>query len=308
MTRVVVFAYHNVGVRCLQVLLAHGVEIPLVISHTDNPNENIWFDSVAELADLHDIPVITPDDPNTQEVIAQVREARPNFLFSFYYRHMLKKALLDIPTRGAFNMHGSLLPEYRGRVPVNWAIINGETETGATLHVMNEKPDNGAIVDRQAVPILPDDTAHEVFHKVTCAAEITLNRCLPGLLAGTAKLTPQDLSQGGYFGGRRAEDGHIDWSHSARDIHNLIRAVAPPYPGAFSTLDGRELKIFRSHIEPALAPRTDGPAFYCENGRCYAQCGDGKVLRVLAFELDGSARDAASFAAAHEDKIMALGK
>ena len=308
MSRAVVFAYHNVGVRCLKVLLAHGVDVALVVTHTDNPDENIWFDSVSELAALHDIPVITPNDPNIPEVVRKIAETRPDFLFSFYYRHMLKKAVLDIPSRGAYNMHGSLLPKYRGRVPVNWAIIKGETETGATLHVMNEKPDNGAIVDQQAVPILPDDTALEVFHKVTCAAEVALDRCLPGLLAGTAALIPQDLSKGGYFGGRCAEDGRIDWSWSAQDIHNLIRAVAPPYPGAFSTLDGQELKIFRSHLEPALAPRAGGPAFYCENGRCYAQCGDGKVLRVLAFELDGSARDAASFAAAHEGKMMALGE
>lgn len=307
MSRAVVFAYHNVGVRCLKVLLAHGVDVALVVTHADNPDENIWFDSVAELAALHDIPAITPDDPNAPEVVARVAAISPDFLFSFYYRHMLKKAVLDIPPRGAYNMHGSLLPKYRGRVPVNWAIIKGETETGATLHVMNEKPDNGAIVDRQAVPILPDDTALEVFNKVTCAAEITLNRCLPGLLAGTAALIPQDLSLGGYFGGRRAEDGRIDWSQSAQDIHNLIRAVAPPYPGAFSTLESKPLKIFRTHLEPTLAPRTGGPVFYCENGRCYAQCGDGKVLRILAFELDGSLRDAAGFAAAHEGKMMALG-
>jgi methionyl-tRNA formyltransferase len=297
-TRAVIFAYHNVGVRCLSVLLAHGVEVPLVVTHTDNPNENIWFGSVAELAALHDIPVITPDDPNMPEVIAQIEAARPDFLFSFYYRNMLKKALLDIPSRGAFNMHGSLLPKYRGRVPVNWAIIKGEKETGSTLHVMNEKPDNGAIVDQQAVPILPDDTALEVFHKVTCAAEVALNRCLPGLLVGTATLTPQDLSQGGYFGGRRAEDGRIDWRQGAREIHNLVRAVAPPYPGAFSMLDGKPLRIFRTQVEPGFAPRTGQPAFYGENGRCYAACGDGKVLRVLAFELDGANIEPAAFAAA----------
>ncbi len=307
MTRAVVFAYHNVGVRCLKVLLAHGVDIPLVVTHIDNPNENIWFESVAALAAQHDIPVITPDDPNTAEIVAQVRAARPDFLFSFYYRNMLKKSLLDIPSCGAFNLHGSLLPKYRGRVPVNWAIIKGETETGATLHVMNEKPDNGALVDQQAVPILPDDTALEVFHKVTCASEITLNRCLPALLAGTAQLTPQDLSKGGYFGGRSAEDGRIDWSHSARDIHNLVRAVAPPYPGAFTSLEGRPLKIFRTLMEPTLSAPAQGPVLYCQSGRCYAVCGDGKVLRVLAFELDRSTRDAAGFAAGHEGKIMTLG-
>ena len=297
MTKAVVFAYHNVGVRCLSVLLAHGVDVRLVVTHTDNPKETIWFDSVAELAERHDIPVITPDDPNIPEAIEKIRALQPDFLFSFYYRNMLEKEILEIPLRGAFNMHGSLLPKYRGRVPVNWAIIKGETETGATLHVMNEKPDNGAIVDQQAVPILPDDTALEVFHKVTCAAEIALDRCLPSLFAGTAQLKSQDLSLGGYFGGRRAEDGKIHWDQAARDIHNLVRAVAPPYPGAFTQLAGKPMRVLKTMQEPSRPVRGMIPAFYCDNGRCYAQCGDGKVLRVLAFEWDGQELSAEEFTA-----------
>jgi len=179
MSRAVVFAYHNVGCRCLSVLLAHGVDVALLVTHRDNPKETIWFDSIAELAALHGIPVITPDNPNTPEVVGQIRALQPDFFFSFYYREMLKRELLEIPKRGALNMHGSLLPKYRGRVPVNWAIIHGETETGATLHYMTEKPDNGDIVAQQAVPILPDDTALQVFQKVTVAAEIALNGVLP---------------------------------------------------------------------------------------------------------------------------------
>jgi len=175
--KAVVFAYHNVGARCLPVLLAHGVEVPLVVTHRDNQAENIWFDSVAAVAAQHGIPdIIVPDDPNSEEIVARVRALQPDFLFSFYYRHMLKPPLLSIPKHGALNMHGSLLPKYRGRVPVNWAVINGETETGATLHYMAEKPDAGDIVARQAVAILPDDTAFDVFNKVTAAA---CRRCSP---------------------------------------------------------------------------------------------------------------------------------
>jgi methionyl-tRNA formyltransferase len=303
----IVFAYHNVGIRCLSVLLAHGVKIPLVVTHTDNPSENIWFGSVAELAALHDIPVITPDDPNSPEIIAQIRALQPDFIFSFYYRNMLKKALLDIPSRGAYNMHGSLLPQYRGRVPVNWAIIRGERETGSTLHVMNEKPDNGAIVDQQAVPILPDDTALEVFHKVTCAAEVALNRCLPSLLAGTAQFRQQDLTQGGYFGGRRPEDGKIEWLQSAQAIHNLVRAVAPPYPGAYTRLAGKPVRVLKTLLEPQLKTRAQAPSFYCENGRCYAECGDGKVLRILVFEFDGKIMAADEWITAYGGDALPLG-
>ena len=293
--RAVVFAYHNVGYRCLSVLLAQGVEVALVVTHRDNPKENIWFDSVAALAALHGIPTITPDHPNTPEVIAQIRALQPDFFFSFYYREMLKRELLEIPTRGALNMHGSLLPKYRGRVPVNWAIIHGETETGATLHYMTEKPDNGDIVAQQAVPILPNDTAFDVFQKTTVAAELALHRVLPDLLAGCAPAVKQDLSLGGYFGGRKAEDGIIDWTKSATEIHNLVRAVAPPYPGATSTLLGKPLRILQTLVTQCTASG-EPPAFYVKEGKAYAICGQG-VLRVVRFELDGVVLSPTEFSA-----------
>jgi methionyl-tRNA formyltransferase len=203
--------------------------------------------------------------------------------------------LLALPQRGSLNMHGSLLPKYRGRVPVNWAIIRGETETGATLHYMTEKPDNGDIVAQQAVPILPDDTAHDVFQKVTLAAEMALHGVLPALLAGTAPRIKQDLSKGAYFGGRKAEDGIIDWSRSAQEIHNLVRAVAPPYPGAVTQLMGKPMRILQTLVE-ANDVTHDKPAFYIRAGRAYATCGSGE-LRVVRFELDGVELSPAAFAA-----------
>jgi methionyl-tRNA formyltransferase len=284
--KAVVFAYHNVGVRCLSVLLAHGVEVALVLTHEDSPTENIWFDSVAKLAAAHDIPVITPEDANAPEVVARIKALAPDFIFSFYYRQMMKPELLSTASRGAYNMHGSLLPKYRGRVPVNWAIIHGEKETGATLHEMVVKPDAGAIVARQAVPILPNDTASDVFTKVTVAAEMALNDVLPALLAGNAPSLENDLASGSYFGGRKAEDGRIDWTKSAADIHNLVRAVAPPYPGAFTTAEGRPFKVLRT-LPVATRPARHGkPMLYREDGRLWAECGDGGVLRILEAEGD----------------------
>jgi methionyl-tRNA formyltransferase len=287
MSRAIVFAYHNVGVRCLSVLLAHGVDVVRVVTHQDSPNETIWFDSVAELAARHGIPVITPDEPNDPAVVAELTALQPDFVFSFYYRLMLKAPLLALPRQGAWNMHGSLLPKYRGRVPVNWAIIHGERETGATLHRMLEKPDAGDIVAQQAVPILPDDTAFEVFNKVTLAAEMALDRALPDLLAGRAAATPQDLAAGSYFGGRKAEDGRIDWTRPAAEVHNLIRAVAPPYPGAYSDTPKGRLKVLRSlHPTGETGPHGGRPTLFSRDGRLYAECGDGRLLRLLAVELD----------------------
>ena len=288
MSRAVVFAYHNVGVRCLATLLAQGVEVPLVVTHTDNAKENIWFESVAALAALNDIPIITPDDPNTPEVIQQIADLTPDFLFSFYYRNMLSAELLDIPLQGALNMHGSLLPKYRGRVPVNWAVIHGEKEAGASLHYMDIKPDAGDLVDQMAVPILPNDTAGQVFEKLTVAAEVVLYRNLPALLDGTAPRIPLDLSKGSYFGGRKPEDGRIDWKQASWSIHNLIRAVAPPYPGAFTELHGQRVVVTGSFFHDEAAQH-QAPCLYRENDTIYADCADGLRIRLLGLELEGRA-------------------
>ncbi len=297
MTRAVVLAYHNVGARCLSTLLAQGVTVSLLLTHRDNPAENIWFDNVAELAARYDIPTIMPADPNTPEVMAQIAAARPDFLFSFYYRHVLCPDLLALAPRGAYNMHGSLLPKYRGRVPVNWAVLQGERETGATLHEMVAKPDAGRVVAQFSVPILPDDTAFEVFNKLTVAAEITLNGVLPSLIAGNAPHRAQDLTQGGYFGGRKPEDGRIDWSQSADAIHNLVRAVAPPYPGAFFDLAGERLLVVRSLRQPLRTAIAGGPGIYVDGQIMLADCGDGGVLRLLALEQNGRALSPTDFVA-----------
>jgi methionyl-tRNA formyltransferase len=287
MTSAVVFAYHNVGVRCISVLLDQGVTVPLVVTHNDDPRENIWFESVAKIARLHGIPVITPDDPNTPEIIEQIAATHPDFLFSFYYRSMLSSALLNIPRRGAFNMHGSLLPKYRGRAPVNWAIVKGEKETGATLHQMVEKPDAGGIVDQQSMPILENDIALDVFHKVTLAAEMTLHRALPKLIDGSEKLIPQNPTQSSYYGGRKPADGIIDWRESAANIHNLIRAVAPPYPGASTTIAGSPARILRTLRQKRQTVQRGNAYLYVDGDNLLASCIDGGVLRIVALELEG---------------------
>ena len=293
-SRAVVFAYHDVGVRGLAALLACGYDVPLVVSHEDAAEENIWFASVLELARLNDIPVITPADPNRPEVIRQIADTRPDWLFSFYYRNMLGPELLALPPRGAWNLHGSLLPKYRGRVPVNWAVLHGETETGASLHRMVEQPDAGNLVDQQAVPILPNDTADEVFRKVVVAAEQVLMRSLPAMREGRFAERPQDLAQGSYYGARRPEDGRIDWQQTAWQIHNLIRAVAPPYPGAFFDAAGRRFRITASYWRDESA-KAAGPRLYREGERLYADCLDGKRFRILQLEQEGRELDARAF-------------
>lgn len=283
--RAVVFGYHNVGVRCLKVLAARGIEVALVVTHEDNPAETIWFDSVAQTCAEFGIPSITPADPTSAALFDRIQALDPDFIFSFYYRHMLPVGLLALAKQGAYNMHGSLLPKYRGRVPVNWAVLHGETETGATLHEMAAKPDAGAIVAQTMVPILPDDTAYEVFGKLTVAAEQTLWQALPLMMAGQTPQLPNDLLRGSYFGGRRPEDGRIDWQQPAQVVYNLHRAVAPPYPGAWTQIGKHTYTIGKARLAgnfPADLPQGLAVVDNC----IFGVCGDGRAIRIASLLCD----------------------
>lgn len=288
MISAVVFAYSEVGVRCVRELLARGIKIPLLFTHADDPNESQWFGSVQQLAESHGLKVVTPESPNTPEWIGAGAALKPDFVFSFYYRYMLDKAWLALPRLGALNMHGSLLPKYRGRAPVHWAIIQGETVTGASLHYMVEKPDAGALVDQEAVRIEENDTALQVSLKVADAAATVLHRSLPRLIAGTAGSKPLDLDTGSYFGRRTPEDGRIDWRCGARAIHDLVRAVAPPFPGAFTEVNGCRLGIFETRMDthPLKYP-AQRPCLYSSDGIWYADCIDGRRLKILQLSANG---------------------
>jgi methionyl-tRNA formyltransferase len=283
--RAVVFAYHSVGVRSIKVLLARGVDIALVVTHHDNPNETIWFESVADLCAEHQIPTLT--DPELATLLSTVKLIAPDFIFSFYYRHMLAAEVLGLASRGAYNLHGSLLPKYRGRVPVNWAVLHGESETGATLHEMTVKPDAGAIIAQTAVPILPDDTAHDVFGKLTVASEQTLWHAIPALLTGTAPRIANDLSKGSYFSGRKPEDGRIDWKQTGQQVYNLHRAVAPPYPGAFTDQCGQRFIIKRARL--VNSPQANLPQGLCVvDNVIFGQCGNSQALKITELLCDGN--------------------
>lgn len=307
MTTAVVFAYSEVGVRCLRVLLRRGVQVALVLTHEDDSTENRWYGSVAELAASHGIPVATPRDPNVERWIEAIPQLRPDFLFSFYYRKLLCDRLLGAASRGALNMHGSLLPKYRGRAPVNWAILNGERETGASLHYMEARPDAGPLVGQEPVPILVNDTALDVSLKLAAAAEVLLDRCLPSLIEGNARAVPLDLESGSYYGRRRPEDGQIRWDRPALEIHNLIRAVAPPFPGAFGHYNGQTLRLLGSRYSDRPARHTQqAPCLYVEANDLQLDCSDGKQLTLTRVELDGVPLTAASFAARYETASILL--
>lgn len=256
--KTVVFAYHNMGLAGLEALIGHGYDIAAVFTHEDDPDENCWFGSVKNWALKCGIPVYTTEEINSEQWIEKIRQMQPDVMFSFYYRKMIARKILEIPKVGSFNLHGSLLPHYRGRCPVNWVLVNGEKQTGVTLHYMVDKPDAGDIVGQKSVIIDFRDTAETLYGKLCREASALLDELLPLIKRGQIPRIKQDLASGSYFGGRRPEDGRIDWKKSALEIYNLIRAVTRPYPGALALLENNE-KMIIWWVEPIERNSDDIP-------------------------------------------------
>lgn len=283
--KAVVLAYHDIGCVGIEALLAQGVEIVAVFTHRDDPEENTWFGSVAELAAKRGIAVYAPEDINHPLWRERIAAMAPDFLFSFYYRNLLGKELLEIAARGCFNLHGSLLPRYRGRCPVNWALLHGEEETGVTLHEMVVRPDGGDIYGQRRVTIDSADTALSLHKKLADATATLLADLLPGLLAGTACGTGQDEAAASYFGGRRPEDGEIDWRGSAVSVRNLVRAVTRPYPGAFTFLGDRRVFFWQVSVEEEAGGAVPGTVI--ATAPLTIACGSGAVRVEFGQKEDG---------------------
>ncbi|WP_372881366.1 bifunctional UDP-4-amino-4-deoxy-L-arabinose formyltransferase/UDP-glucuronic acid oxidase ArnA [Psychromonas sp.] len=247
--KAVIFAYHNIGCAALQSVLDANIEVLAVFTHVDDSRENIFFQSVAKLAARNNIRVHAPQDVNHTLWIEHIRQLQPDIIFSFYYRQLLSRDILNITPDNAFNLHGSLLPAYRGRAPINWALVNGETETGLTLHCMTEKADAGDIVVQQKIPISATDTALSLHQRMTELTSEMLDNILPAIILGKHRRYKQDESQATYFGRRRPADGEIKWENDALTINNLIRGVTEPFPGAFSFLGERKVILWAAQVD-----------------------------------------------------------
>lgn len=283
------YGYGEMGVAGLETLLAlPGAQVAGLVTHLDDPAEPIWFRSARDVAVRRGIPVLAPVDANAADTVAWTRDLRPDLLFSLYFRQVLRRATLALPRIAALNLHGSLLPRYRGRAPTNWAVLHGETRTGVTLHHMTERPDAGDIVAQGEVPIGEEDTAHDVFLRQVDAARALLPGAWPGLVNGTAPRIPQDNAQATVFGRRRPEDGRIDWTRSAREIGNLVRAVARPYPGAFTRLRGKRWTVWSARALGAPShPGTPGRVVGSAQEGPLLSTGDGGTLLVRRCQWEG---------------------
>jgi methionyl-tRNA formyltransferase len=291
--KILFFGYSEVGYECLDLLLGRGDNVVALITHEDNPGEKIWFKTPAVAARAANVPVFTPKTVSTPEWLGRIADLGPDLILSVYYRNMISTRILGLPSLGSFNMHGSLLPKYRGRAPINWAVLNGETRIGMTLHRMVKAPDAGAIVDQEGVDIGPRDTAEQAFRKALPCARAILARQIGRLLAGRVEETPQNEAEATYFGGRTPEDGRIFWHWNTARIFNLVRAVADPYPGAFTDLGASRLMVWWAEPDSAAAAgRTGEPGQVLSVSPLVVATGDG-AIEITKFEWKGPRADLA---------------
>lgn len=290
--RIVVFAYSGLGHACLEYLLKSKANVTGVYTHRDNPHEHIWFSSVAELAKKNKVPFFMEEHLSSSSELERIRQLKPDLIFSFYYRNLIPLDVLRLARLGAFNIHGSYLPKYRGRAPVNWAILNGETATGVTLHEMVEKADAGAIVDQIKIGIGPDETAAQVQEKITQGAVELLRKQWPLLSSGKVNKTAQMEPEATYFGRRQPKDGEISWDWPAKKIHNYVRGLTHPYPGAQALLDGRCCILWKTkRVELGRGPRwtesCDPGQIVRDKKQLFVACGDQQWIEVLSLQYQG---------------------
>ncbi|HUF92097.1 MAG TPA: formyltransferase family protein [Candidatus Limnocylindria bacterium] len=291
--RVVLFAYHTFGARVLEALSARGEDIAAVVTHEDDPRERRWFDSVAALAAEQGRPVLTPRSPNTPEVAAALAALAPDMFVSVWYRRLLGEPLLRLPRIAAVNLHGSLLPAYRGRAPVNWVLVNGESRTGVTLHHMTPEADAGDVVAQVPVDIEREDTALTLYGRIVKAGVDLLLHSYDALVAGTAPRIPQDAARASSYGRREAEDGRVEWTWTAARIANMIRAVTHPFPGAFAGDGAARLQLWAGTALGVSAPYAPGCLVDIRAGQgITVAAGDGMVL-LTRVQGEGAAEEPA---------------
>jgi methionyl-tRNA formyltransferase len=304
--KAVVFAYHEIGYVCLEELIDFGVEVSCLFTHKDDPNEKIWFRRPAGIAEMKNIPVYTPDNLKEPALVKMIAGMKPDVIFSFYYRNMIPVEILAIPVIGAFNLHGSLLPKFRGRCPVNWVLIEGERKTGLTLHSMVEKPDAGDIVIQKPVDISFDDNASTLFMKMVREAKTLMKEILPHIQNGSfPRISQTSLGPSSYFGGRGPEDGLIGWQKDAVSLYNLTRATTHPYPGAFTYLEGKKFFIWKAHPEEGQTHHLPGTVI---SAKPFVVTSGSGTLKLLRVQLEGeSEMDGETFAATHDVDKKILG-
>lgn len=282
--RIALFGHGIVGREALRVLAELEVEIVAVYTHAAASGD--WQVSLAEPAEVLSIPCFTDLPLRDSATATALAALQPDLIVSAYCRQILPPELLNCARLGGINLHGSPLPEYRGRAPVNWMVLNGEVEGGAALHVMTSRADRGPLLGVERFPIAEADTAYDVLLKVRLAGATLLRNCLPLFLVGGLKPTPQ--GRGSTYGRRTPADGRIDWSEPASKIQCLVRAVTRPYPGAFA--DFGETRVTVWWVAPQTELTLPPGALVQEGGRILVGTGS-HALELVDYRVAGTLFD-----------------
>lgn len=289
------------AVPSLEMLIAEGYTIAAVVTQPDRPQGRkkvLTPTPVKEAALRHGIPVLQPQRLRNPEAVAELAEYKPDLIVTAAYGQILPKSVLDMPALGCLNVHGSLLPAYRGGAPIQRSIINGESVTGITLMYMAEGLDTGDMIARAEVPIEDDDTAGTMFEKLSQAGAELLRRELPRLVKGKVEAEPQDDSKATYAPNLTRDDEKIDWSRTSREIYDQIRGLVP-YSGGFTLWNGEVFKVWAA-AKPDSAQKPSGDAqpgtvLELQEKGIVVKTGDG-TLTLLTVQPSGKkAMDAAQF-------------
>jgi len=290
--RVVFTGFQTWGLVTLRALHAAGHEVALVITHPSPTDEHAqhFNESVAKFAEQRGLPVVICSAVSA-DVVRRVESLEPDVIVSSNWRRLLPSLLLRSAKHGGINIHRSMLPRYAGVAPINWAVANGETKSGVTIHMMTDEFDMGDIVVQEALPIGPAETATDIFHKTTPIVERLVVEALTRLDSGTVQLIKQDAAQAEFFHPRGDKELRIDWAKTNVEIYNLIRAQSDPFANAFTSFEGKRLKIKTAALPDRRYRGTPGRV--CErlpDGGVIVICGGGSprgqglILKTVQLE------------------------
>lgn len=293
-------AHQTWGVHCLKHLMNTGRDVVGVLTYPDEfdlqpgPYHEVWYESVGECAKQYRLPLHQPRNLKSPAIFDTLIALRPDVIVNVAMGYRYPKAIIAIPPHGAINLHGSVLPKYRGVTPIASALMDGATEVGVTVHLISEDFDAGDIILQRSVPICEDDHAMEVFEKTWPLYPECLDTALTLLERGSIELQPQKSSDASYYPRRERRQEEIIWDASTKDVYNFIRALSYPFRGAFTYLDNRPLIIWR-------AKRVDAPLHRGIPGQIVSVGKDGvrvktldSVIELISIQLDGSTRSNAA--------------
>lgn len=231
--KIVIFAYSQIGYESIQILNDLNIEIIYVITHVNNPKERIWFKSIESICKKLKIKYLYYENEGFKKIYKKLRRHNIDCIFSFYFRRIIPNNILKCAKIGGINVHGSYLPGYRGRSPVNWQIINGEKNGGVSFHFMKKKADSGDIICQKKIKILNSDNAISLQKKINKASKKLLLQNSQKILNNKIKSFKQNKQKSSYFGARKPEDGLISFDMKSNEVYNKVRGLSFPFPGAF---------------------------------------------------------------------------